>query len=203
MDSGVRTTLLGIAAFVSLVLGLFVATMSITRPLSEDDAQRLGVYIFEQPRTIQEFSMLDQDGTAVGIKDLSGSWSLVFFGFTTCPDVCPTTLGVLSEVVKDLPAPPNVIMVTVDPERDTPAKLKQYVPAFNPTFRGFTGTFDETVALAQQLNIAFGKVPGVMPGSYQVDHSASLVLINPAGQYAGFIKAPHNAQNIQRILERL
>jgi protein SCO1/2 len=77
------------------------------------------------------------------------------------------------------------------------------VPAFNPAFVGYTGSFDETVALAQQVNIAFGKMPGDDPGTYTMDHTASLVVIDPEGRYAGFIKAPHNAQNIQKIIRAL
>jgi protein SCO1 len=144
--------------------------------------------------------MTDHLGNPVGLSNLKGGWSLLFFGFTTCPDICPTTLSVLNDAVSGLEEPPAIVMVSVDPERDTPERLAQYVPAFNPDFVGYTGTFEETVKLAEQLNIAFGKVPGDLPGSYLVDHSASLVVIDPDGRYAGFIKAPHNSSNIQRIV---
>jgi protein SCO1/2 len=203
MKPGVRNTLLGIAAFISVILGLMVASVMIPRPMSDEDAAKLGYYRFDEPRLISEFIMTDHLGAPVGLSNLKGGWSLLFFGFTTCPDVCPTTLSVLNDAVRGLEDPPAVVMVTVDPDRDTPERLAQYVPAFNPDFIGYTGTFEETVKLAGQLNIAFGKVPGVVPGSYLVDHSASLVLIDPDGQYAGFIKAPHNSSNIQRIIRGL
>ncbi len=198
-----RNTLIGIAAFISLVLGLLVASMMMPRSLSEEESQRLGLYLFDPPRLVADFSMTDHLGNAANLKLLKGHWSLLFFGFTTCPDICPTTLSVLADAVKKMPDPPMIIMVSVDPERDTPEVLAQYVPAFDPTFVGISGSFNETVKLAEQLNVAFGKVPGYEPGSYLVDHSASLVLINPDGKYAGFIKAPHNAQNIQRIVSSL
>ena len=203
MKPGVRNTLLGIAAFISVILGLMVASVIIPRPMSDEDAAKLGYYRFDEPRLISEFVMTDHLGAQVGLSNLKGTWSLLFFGFTTCPDVCPTTLSVLNDAVRGLEEPPAVVMVSVDPDRDTPERLAQYVPAFNPDFIGYTGTFEETVKLAEQLNIAFGKVPGEVPGSYLVDHSASLVLIDPEGRYAGFIKAPHNSSNIQRIIRGL
>jgi protein SCO1 len=200
MEHGVRNTLLGIAAFISVILGLMVASVIIPRPMSDEDAANLGYYRFDEPRMISEFTMTDHLGNPVGLSNLKGGWSLLFFGFTTCPDICPTTLSVLNDAVSGLEEPPAIVMVSVDPERDTPERLAQYVPAFNPDFVGYTGTFEETVKLAEQLNIAFGKVPGDLPGSYLVDHSASLVVIDPDGRYAGFIKAPHNSSNIQRIV---
>lgn len=203
MESGVRNTLLGIAAFISVILGLMVSSFIVPRPMSDEDAAKLGFYRFDEPRQISEFVMIDHLGDPVGLSNLKGGWSLLFFGFTTCPDVCPTTLSVLNDAMRGLEEPPAVVMVSVDPDRDTPERLAQYVPAFNPDFIGYTGTFEETVKLAEQLNIAFGKVPGDVPGSYLVDHSASLVLIDPGGRYAGFIKAPHNASNIQRIIRGL
>jgi protein SCO1/2 len=203
MEPGVRNTLLGIAAFISVILGLMLASIINPRPMSDEDAAQIGYYRFDEPRLISAFSMTDHLGRRATLSNLKGRWSLLFFGFTTCPDVCPTTLSVLNEAISPLEDPPAVVMVSVDPDRDTPEQLARYVPAFNSNFIGYTGTFGETVKLAQQLNIAFGKVPGDVPGSYLVDHSASLVLIDPNGRYAGFIKAPHNASNIQRVLRGL
>ena len=163
MDSGVRNTLLGIAGFIAAILGLLLASVLMPRPMTEQEALQLGYYRFDEPREISDFSMTDHEGNAVNLSSLKDNWSILFFGFTTCPDICPTTLSVLAETVKPLKATPRVVMVSVDPDRDTPEKLRQYVPAFNPDFIGYTGTFDETVKLAQQVNIAFGKVPGPMP----------------------------------------
>ena len=203
MDSGVRNTLFGIAAFISLVLGLLFASVMFPRELSIEQAKQLGYYKFDTPRVVSDFSMTDESGNQVGIQSLQGKWSLLFFGFTYCPDVCPTTLSVLAEVVNTLESPPQVVLVSVDPERDTPETLEAYVGAFHPAFKGYSGSFDETVKLAQQVNIAFGKVPGPEPGTYLVDHSASLVVMDPQGRYAGFIKAPHKSGNIQSIFKSL
>lgn len=212
MDRGVRNTLFGIAAFIAVVLGMLVASVMLPKEMTKEQAQQLGYYRFDAPRPIPEFELYNHLGETVGLDSLRGEHSILFFGFTTCPDICPTTLSVLADSVKGVKSPPRVIMISVDPERDTPQKLADYVPAFNPGFVGYTGSFDETVKVATALNIAFGKVPGPEPGSYLVDHSASLVVVNPQGQYAGFIKAPHNlspnssshsAQNLRAIYASL
>ena len=203
MNKGVRNTILWLAAFIAMVLGLLFASVLIPRGLTPEEARQIGWYQFDAPRHIPDFTMTNHLGEAVNQDSLKGGWSLLFFGFTTCPDICPTTLSVLAESVEGEKHTPRIIMVSVDPERDTPSKLAAYVPAFNPDFAGYAGSFDETVKLATAVNIAFGKVPGPEPGSYLVDHSASLVVVNPRGQYAGFIKAPHQAQILKRVYASL
>ncbi|MGI9321964.1 MAG: SCO family protein, partial [Pseudomonadales bacterium] len=141
---GVTKTLLGLAAFIALVLGLLVASIILPRGLTEEQARALGYYRFDTPRAIPAFSLTDHHGNQVGLDKLQGQSSMLFFGFTTCPDICPTTLSVLAESVKGVAEHPQIIMVSVDPERDTPEKLSAYVPAFNPDFTGYTGSFDET-----------------------------------------------------------
>jgi protein SCO1/2 len=91
-------------------------------------------------------------------------------------------------------------MVTVDPERDTLDVMKNYLGSFNQEFIGYRGEFEETVNLAQQLNVAFGKIPGSQPGTYTMDHNASLALVDSDGNYVGFIKSPQSSGNIQTIL---
>ena len=199
-DKGIRRTLLSIAGFISLILGLLAASYMSPKSLTTDQFRELGFYKFDNARVINDFSLVNETGNKVTLDSLKGQWSLLFFGFTYCPDVCPTTLSVLNDALSKMENPPQVIMVSVDPERDTPEVLANYVPRFNPAFGGYTGEFDEIVSLATQVNVAFGKVPGPEPGTYQVEHSVSIVVVNPDGHYAGFIKAPHNAQNIQRIV---
>ncbi|MFN3237176.1 MAG: SCO family protein, partial [Pseudomonadales bacterium] len=171
--------------------------------LSEDALRNLGYYGFPQAREIKPFNLTDHHGNPVSEQDLKGEWQLMFFGFTFCPDICPTTMGVLNRAIAELPTKPQVVMVTVDPERDTPEALARYVPSFNPEFVGYTGTFDDIVGLATNVNIAFGKVPGKEPGTYTMDHAASIVVVDPQGRYAGFIKAPHQATNISQIMASL
>jgi len=94
-------------------------------------------------------------------------------------------------------------MVSVDPDRDTPEVLADYVPEFNANFLGYTGTFAETVHLADQVNIGFARMPGEEPGTYLVEHSSSIVIVDPEGIYTGFIKPPHQAENITKIVTAL
>lgn len=204
MDSGIRNTLIGIAGFIAMILGMFLYTFFDSRDhLTDEQYAQLGYFGFDQPRVIASFDLLNEDGETVSIEDLRGEWSLLFFGFTYCPDICPTTMGVLNRAVQRMEKDPQVVLVSVDPERDRPEQLKRYVDAFNPEFEGFTGTHEEITKFATQVNVAFGKVPGREPGTYTVDHSASIVVIDPEGRYAGFIKAPHNDISIKRIVESL
>lgn len=203
MDRGVRNTLLWTLAFIALILLLFVASFLGSRSLSDEQLRELGYYELPEPKPLGAFSLTDHRGNPVGAQSLKGQWSLLFFGFTYCPDICPTTLAVLNRAVSQMEDDPRVIMVSVDPERDTVDKIANYVPNFNRDFVGFTGSFDETVNLAGQVNIAFGKVPGDEPGSYLVDHSAALVVVDPRARYVGFIKPPHQAENIAAIMSAI
>ena len=200
---GIRNTLIMLVGFMSLMLGLLLYTALKPRGLSENEYYQLGYFGYEPARSISEFKLLSHKGEAVGLDELRGNWSLIFFGFTYCPDICPTTLGVLNRAVSKMKKKPQVIMVSVDPDRDTPELLAQYVPNFNSDFVAYTGDFDELVRLSMQLNAAFAKVPGKEPGTYTVDHTASIAVINPKGQYQGFIKFPHQAGNITQILDSL
>lgn len=203
MDKGVRNTLIWLLGFIAMVLGLFFYSFFSVRSLSQEEYRELGYYGYDRPRAIESFRLTDEEGNAVDAGDLEGQWSLLFFGFTYCPDICPTTMSVLNRAVQQMRRPPRVILVSVDPERDTPAVLDRYLDGFNPDFDGYTGEFDEIANLATQVNIAFGKVPGPTKGTYTVDHSASIVVVNPEGEYTGFIKPPHDAANIARIVESL
>lgn len=200
---GIRTTLAATLGFIALILGLFLYSFFAPKTLSEDAMRDLGYYGFPAAREIKPFSLVNHRGDEVGVENLQGEWQLMFFGFTYCPDICPTTMGVLNRTVQEMETPPQVIMVSVDPERDTPEALMRYVPSFNEAFIGYTGEFDDIVGLATNLNIAFGKVPGKEPGTYTVDHAASIVVVDPNGRYAGFIKSPHQAQNIRQIMTSL
>jgi protein SCO1/2 len=203
MTQGIKNTLLMIFGFIALMLGMLIYNMMAPKSLSAEGYQALGYYGFPEPREILPFKLIDQQGQPVGLTALKGQWSVLFFGFTYCPDVCPTTLGVLNRAVKKMAEPPQVVLVSVDPERDTPDQLAAYLTGFNTDFKGYTGTFDDLVGLATNVNIAFGKVPGAEPGTYTMDHSASLVVVDPFGRYVGFIKSPHQAEKIQKIIESL
>lgn len=205
MDRGVRNTLFQIAAFIAVVLGLFVSARlsNMDTGPSVEELRDLGFYTYDDPRSLSGFTLTDHRGDSVDVGLFQGQWSMVFFGFTFCPDICPTTMAQLGKAVTQLESPPQVVMVTVDPERDSPEALANYVPSFNDSFIGVTGEFDDIVTLATQVNAAFGKVPGAEPGTYTMDHSASIVVIDPEGRYAGFIKAPHSVDTIVTVARTL
>ena len=140
-----------------------------------------------------EFELIDHYGKPFNRSRLEGQWTLMFFGFTHCPDVCPTTMTFLNTFLASLEGTeaqdPQIVMVSVDPARDTVEQLADYVPYFNPDFTGVTGEFLDLHRFATALNIPFRKVVED-DGSYQVDHSSNIVLINPRGDYHGFFRAP-------------
>lgn len=146
---------------------------------------------------VGHFELLNQDAAVVTEADLSGKWSLLFFGYRYCPDVCPTTLAELNRTAKLLgDANVQVVLVSVDPERDSPAELKEYVKYFNPAFTAWTGTPQQLSLLAQELHLFYAKQEQAA-APYLMDHSAQIVLINPRGEYVGFFPAPHDANALR------
>lgn len=148
---------------------------------------------------LPEFSLLDHTGSAVDRDVFDGHWNLVFFGFTHCPDICPLTLQVLTSARKQLADEefeplPRIVLVSVDPERDTPEKLAQYVGYFGDQTLGITGDLAELRKLTGALGIWFEK--SALDGdNYAVDHSAAVLLIDPDGDYRAVFSAPHEADN--------
>lgn len=189
---GIRRTVIVLLVFIVLVLAGFINKITTPRVLSPVELQINGAILFELPRSFESLDLVDHRGQPFTKDQLTGGWSLVFFGFTHCPDVCPTTLAQLSAWYKglapDVQADTRVILVTVDPARDTPEVLGQYVPYFHPDFIGLTGEFLPIKRFANQLNVAFNKV--LQGDDYTMDHSALVALINPRGDYHGFFKPP-------------
>ena len=138
---------------------------------------------------IKEFTLYNQDGQAIGTPELKDKWTLLFFGYTYCPDVCPTTLAELNQVAAKVELESlQVVLVSVDPERDSPKQLKDYINYFNPKFQAWSGELPQLESLARQLHVFFQKQP--FEDSYLMDHSSQVVLINPQGEYVGFFTAP-------------
>jgi protein SCO1/2 len=189
----IRLTVVGLLIVIVLFVAAFVYRVSLPKAMTESEMQINGLYLLETPRDIGEFALVDQNGETFNRARLEGNWSLLFFGFTFCPDICPTTMNFLNAFVTDLESTEakdtQVVMVSVDPARDTPSQLASYVPFFNPDFIGVTGEFLDIHRFATALNTAFRKVVGA-GDEYQVDHSSNVVLMNPRGDYHGFFKAP-------------
>lgn len=190
---GIKLTVLALAVFITIIVAGFVHRIQQPRILTASEMQANGLYLHKIPRNFGEISLTDHHGRVFDNERLRGKWTLVFFGFTYCPDICPTTMGFLNELMGQLEGTEardtEVVMVTVDPARDTVEQLASYVPYFNPDFTGVTGDFLDIHRFATALNTPFRKVPGE-GDNYQVDHSANVALINPRGDYHGFFKAP-------------
>jgi len=138
----------------------------------------------------RDFALKDPDGKARTLADFRGKAVVVFFGYTQCPDVCPATLATLAEAMKRLGADADrvqVLFVTIDPERDTPQLLKQYVPAFDPRFLGLYGDADATARTAKEFKVIYQKVAGPAPDSYTMDHSAGSYVFDPQGRLRLFV----------------
>ena len=159
-------------------------------------------------KAINHIDFTDHNGDTFGKTDFLGRWSIVFFGFTNCPDICPTTMQTLKQVKQQLTDKAlwqnyQVVMVSVDPETDTPERLANYVPFFDSQFIGLVSNIEKTTEFAKQLGILFIKREKDGSDFYEVDHSASLIVINPEGQMAGVISAPHKADEISADLSKL
>ena len=151
------------------------------------------------PKQIREFSMLDQTGNQFGIEQLNDKWSLIFFGYTHCPDVCPITMSVLAESYNQLVEKTvnlQIIFVSVDTERDTTEKLSQYVAYFNDAFIGLGGETENIDSLTKQIGIAYYLNNEEQTEDYLVDHSASIFVFDPKAQMVGKLSPPHQSAQI-------
>ena len=164
------------------------------------DLQDLQATHFNTARALQPFELLDHTGKAFTNNELRGHWSFIFFGYTHCPDVCPTTLSVLNSVatrLREQTRQTRYIFVSVDPERDTPDKLGQFVSYFNADFIGVTGTTEAIGQLTRQLGVIAARVEdGADAENYLVDHTASILLIDPDGHFHALFSPPLKAADI-------
>ncbi len=170
------------------------------------------VTMYPQPRAVPEFSLRQSDGTQLTLGELQGHWTLVFLGFTFCPDICPATLAQLGQAQAQwdsLPATirPRVLLVSVDPDRDTPARTGEYAHAFHPETLAATADVPALEAFAKSLGFVFMKVPGDgfedNPNNYTVDHSSGIAVLDPQGRLAGLIRPPFNPKAIAKDLTAL
>jgi len=148
---------------------------------------------------LPEFSLLDQHGNSVGRDAFAERWSLVFFGFTNCPDICPLTLQVLANARQKLSdaghSPlPQIVLISVDPERDTPGVLAEYVGYFGGDILGLTGDIEELRKLTGAIGIFFDK-SFTDDGNYSVNHSAVVLVFNPRAEFHALFSAPHEVDN--------
>jgi protein SCO1 len=159
------------------------------------------------PRPIPAVPATDHEGSGFGLADLEGRWTIAFFGFTYCPDICPATLHVLAgarRLLDDLPEAdrPRVVMISVDPGRDAPERLAEYVPFFHPEFRGIAVAEEYLPELTRSFGAAYGYSPLGEDG-YTVDHTASLFLVDRSARVAAVFPTPHTAEGIATDMRRI
>ncbi|MEO8464403.1 MAG: SCO family protein [Gammaproteobacteria bacterium] len=157
---------------------------------------KIGGYVLPSPRALPPVALVDEQGRAFGPADFAGHWSFLYFGYTYCPDVCPLTLVELANLKKALAeqlpdTPTDYYLVSVDPARDTPERLREYVTYFDAGFHGLTGSLDDLKSLTQQTGSVFFIPEGQPDDAYLVSHSSNIALVDPAGHLAAVFTSPH------------
>jgi protein SCO1/2 len=195
-----QKTVFILVAIVALVLGITVNRVLSGKGQGDQTALiDAGVILLPQSREVPDLKMVDQDGQPVSLGSLKDKWTLLFFGYTFCPDICPTTLAQLRQIKSELPTETveklRIVLVSVDPNRDTPQQLKTYLGYFDKQFVGLTAPVDSIQKLANAVSIPFIPADTSKP-NYTVDHSGNLALLGPDGTQRGFIRAPLNNQKL-------
>ncbi|WDZ95524.1 SCO family protein [Herbaspirillum sp. WKF16] len=154
----------------------------------------------------KDFALTDHNGQPRTLADFKGKVVVMFFGYTQCPDVCPTTMVEMANVMKELGPDADrvqVLFVSVDPERDTQEILAQYVPAFDKRFLGLRGSLEQTEKVAKEFKVFYQKVPGKQAGSYTMDHTAGSYVFDPAGHIRLFVKHGQGPQTLAHDIKLL
>ena len=192
----------GIAVAVTAYIGLRPGKEIIVKPPEEIED-----FLFWQAKDLTDFKLTGAGGKTLGLNDLKGKWSFIFFGYTQCPDVCPLTMGILGQTFKLIEKNPAAfqeaqgIFVSVDPKRDTPELLKEYVSHFSDRFLGVTGDTVQLDAFSRQMSALYtidAKDPKA-GDSYQVTHTSTIFLVDPQGRLYGRFPPPHNPKEIAGV----
>ncbi|RDV24845.1 SCO family protein [Alteromonas aestuariivivens] len=186
-----QRSITGIVAALALIVGI-VGAVYIAPP---DSSSSKFAYLqsYPEPRSLPDFELQDHNGLAFTREDLTGHWTLVFLGYTYCPDICPTTLAALNAVYPQIEAidsdnPVKVLFISVDPNRDTTERLAEYIGFFNSAFTAVTGEHTQLFALVRSMGMMYAIAGSTQDPDYLVDHSASVALINPNAQVIGRFK---------------
>lgn len=190
---GPKNFVVAIVVAIALAMGIFVAVK--TRAPAEPGT----AFVLPAPTPLPEFELINQRGETVTRDAFRDHWNLVFFGFTHCPDICPTTLHILSSARQTLADSgqdplPRIVLVSVDPERDTPDLMAQYLDYFGADNLGITGNLDELKKLTTSLGIFFEKQTSDND-NYSVDHSAAVLVVNPAAEFHALFSGTHQIDN--------
>lgn len=204
--TGVQKTVVIILAVIALIVGALVYKTTREPALDRDVLSRSGIFLFDAPRSLPDVELTSAAGEPWTRDDLAGQWDLLFFGYTYCPDICPTTMAELREIENSLPQDQadqlQITMISVDPNRDTPERMREYLEYFSEDFNGASGDPEQLASLARALSIAYIE-PDTSEENYLVDHSGQVVMVNPEGQYVGFLRAPLRPQELSQWLPRI
>ena len=199
----VRKNVLLIVIFIFTVLALFINKLTTPRVLSSNELLINGLFLYEKPKVISDFTFFSANGAEFTKSDLKGKWTLMYFGFTRCPDECPTTMYQMSKLVKvlrekEFPVEDKQwVLVSIDPERDSPNDIDKYAKGFDQDFIGVVNSRPMLLSLATQLS-----VNNVMPSGNAMDHSHldnhvnNIILLNPNGEFAGIFRPPFDISRL-------
>lgn len=198
----------GVLKWVAIAAIAAAAGVAVSLLLSQTRRIELGSgTLLQTPRPIPDFKLQGASGASLGNADFKGHWTLVFAGFTFCPDVCPTTLTELKAVRAKLSPETRerltMLFLSIDPGRDTPEKIAKYLAFFDPGFVGATGDEAQLQALGAALGYVYAKVPGSAPSTYTMDHSTALILIDPEARVAGYLTPPFKPERMAADLDAL
>jgi len=197
-------TIVSCLAVIVIAVSLYVNKMTTKVYLSNEQLKDLGLYLIDPARNLGSFNLTDSNGKEFLPNNFEGKWNVLFFGFTFCPDICPITMSMLSRIEKEIDSQEldkiRIFLVTVDPDRDSPDQLKVYLENFSENFIGLTGGLDQIYNFATRVNAPFSPISNSKDPHYTVDHTGSIILINPEGNYAGFFRAPHNQDDIKKAI---
>lgn len=209
LSNATKAAIAGVLTVAGLVVGgLLVARFANAPTYTEEELRAFGFVGYPTPRDIPPFHLQDATGGRFDASRLRGKWSLLFFGYANCPDICPLTMSTLALAEKHLAADQGPafqgVLVSVDPERDTPAALRAYLAAFSESFVGVTGEVEAVRAFAESMHAAFAKAPVEDAAlDYLMDHSSHLAVVDPQGQHRGYIRAPLDARKIASLTRAL
>ncbi len=186
-----------------LVLAWTTPALALDRDVLLDQAN---ILLLPRERAIPPLELVDQDGQRFDTRSLQGRWHILFFGFTACPDICPTTLSDMRRLFSQLPKETRdqqqLVLITADPARDTPQQLKTYLDYYRGGFNGLTGDMEQLQRLSRALGLPF--VPASeTQGDYSVSHSGNLALVGPDGTLRGHIRAPLQLAGLRRMLPQI
>ena len=196
---GIQKTVVALLAVAALVLGVFVYQhMNFNRSI---DPTQIHGTLLDKSRPVNAFELTGIDQKKFSNASLQGQWTMMFFGFTNCGSICPTTmaeLGKMYHILEEKKAKtlPRIIMISIDPQRDTLEQLNTYVKAFNPNFYGARGEEDSIQAMTRELGIAYARI--ALKGTdeaetYDIEHTGTVMLFNPKGELSAFFTMPHQA----------